>query len=233
MPTKIKSKVVSRHKPKKTYKSKPKYKSKLKPKSKSKSKSKAKPKKHSKHSKHSKTNAIYTPSTESPASPASTTTINNQHHQQNIIDLITKFTQASKNVTKSQSNLPARLMKTRNVRSMRTVNNMHNMQKPQSYSKSVSSTYSRVMNNGHVHSEGKKVINDSTKPFVQIDELHNGHVDHYMVPRNTISNMPKQMLIPTPMSTPLPTVKIIKITSMYPIKKSTNKSKKLKNTKRK
>lgn len=231
MPTKTKSKVVSRHKPKKTYKSKPKSKPKSKAKPKSKSKSKAKPKKHSKHSKHSKKNAIYTPSTASPI------TINNQHHQQNIIDLITKFTQASKNVTKSQSNLPARLMKTRNVRSMRTVNNMHNMQKPQSYSKSVSSTYSRVMNNGHVHSEGKKVINDSTKPFVQIDELHNGHVDHYMVPRNTISNMPKQMLIPTPMptpmSTPLPTVKIIKITSMYPIKKSTNKSKKLKNTKRK
>jgi len=226
MPTKIKSKVVSRHKPKKTYKSKPK--------SKPKSKSKAKPKKHSKHSKHSKKNAIYTPPTASPI------TINNQHHQQNIIDLITKFSQASKNVTKSQSNLPARLMKTRNVgsvRGMTSMNNMRNMQKPQSYSKSVSSSYSTVMNNGHIHSEGKKVINDSTKPFVQIDELHNGHVDHYMVPRNTISNMPKQMstsmLIPTPMSTPLPTVKIIKITSMYPIKKSTNKSKKLKNTKRK
>ena len=69
------------------------------------------------------------------------------------------------------------------------------MQKPQSYSKTISSTYSDVMENGHSHSEGKKVINDSTKPYVQIDELHNGHIEHYMVPRNTMSTKPTKTII--------------------------------------
>ena len=70
------------------------------------------------------------------------------------------------------------------------------MQKPQSYAKSVSSSYSSVMRNGEEHSKGKQIINNSTKPFIQIDEMLDGQVHHYMVPKNTIPyTQPMQMSI--------------------------------------
>ena len=84
------------------------------------------------------------------------------------------ITQSRKNRTKSQSNLPARLIK------------MSNMQKPQSYAKTVSSSYSSIMHNGEKHVKGKQVINNSNKPFIQINEMQDGQVQHYMVPKNTI-----------------------------------------------
>ena len=97
-----------------------------------------------------------------------------QHHHQNLIDLITMITQARKNKTKAQTNLPARLMR------------MSNMHKPQSYEKSVSSSYSSIMHNGEKHIKGKQIINNSTKPFIQINELQDGHIQHFMVPKDTI-----------------------------------------------
>ena len=78
---------------------------------------------------------------------------------------------------KSEINLPARLMQ--NTYSHQTIN-----PQPLEYSKSVSSTFTSSMHNGVVHSAGKEVINDSTKPFIQVAELHNGQVVHYMIPRN-------------------------------------------------
>jgi len=100
---------------------------------------------------------------------------NTQQH--NLIDLISMITQERKNKTKSQSNLPARLM---------GINKINKTSKPQSYSKSVSSSYSSIMHNGQKHIKGKEVINDSTKPFIKINEMEDGSVNHYMVPKNTI-----------------------------------------------
>ena len=61
-----------------------------------------------------------------------------QHNskQQNLLNLISMISQARKNRSKSQTNLPARLMK------------MSNMQKSKSFAKTVSSTYSSIFKNG-------------------------------------------------------------------------------------
>ena len=50
-------------------------------------------------------------------------------------------------------------------------------------SKSISSTLTGSIYNGQVHTMGKEVINDSTKPFIQVSEMHNGHLENYMIPR--------------------------------------------------
>ena len=178
-----------------------------------------------------------------------------QHQSKNLIDLITRISQASKNRSKSQSNLPARLMMMKNMSNKNSINSpmihpmmrpmirpmirpmmhmnpmkMNIIQKPQSYSKTISSTYSDVMKNGHSHSEGKKVINDSTKPYVQIDELHNGHIEHYMVPRNTMSTKPTETIIN--ISTHNPMILEHKTTTKKKKSKQSKKSKKIKKTKK-
>ena len=178
-----------------------------------------------------------------------------QHQSKNLIDLITRISQASKNRSKSQSNLPARLMMMKNMSKrnsmmrpmmrpmirpmmrpimhmnpMKMNMNMNIIQKPQSYSKTISSTYSDVMENGHSHSEGKKVINDSTKPYVQIDELHNGHIEHYMVPRNTISTKPTETIMN--ISTHKPMILENKTNTKKKKSKQSKKSKKTKKIKK-
>ena len=127
----------------------------------------------------------------------------NMQHQ-SLINLINMITQARKNKTKSQTNLPARLMK------------MSNMQKPKSYEKSVSSSYSSIMHNGKKQIKGKQIINNSTKPFIQINEIQDGQIQHYMVPKNTIpynksinnthiqTGMPSHMPMPMPRPMPIP-----------------------------
>ena len=59
------------------------------------------------------------------------------HQHQNLIDLISMISQARKNKSKSQSNLPARLMKMNrsNKINMTSMPSMINMQKPKSYAK--------------------------------------------------------------------------------------------------
>lgn len=109
---------------------------------------------------------------------------NKEHQHQNILNLIAKFTESKQNFNKSRNNLPAKLMKINNIKN---VNNMH---KTQSYAKSVSSSYSSLMKNGITHSSGKEIINESTKPYIRINEMHNGHIDKYMVPKNTIPYIP-------------------------------------------
>jgi hypothetical protein len=59
------------------------------------------------------------------------------------------------------------------------------------YKKSVSSTYSSIVKNGKMHQEGKQIINDSTKPFIQISELNNNKVSHFMIPRKIKSRKTK------------------------------------------
>ena len=134
---------------------------------------------------------------------------NVQRHQ-TLIDLITKLSESSNRnrMIKSQSNLPARLMQLpHRSKSMRNMSNMSNMSnllsqpmnlQPNTYSrngrqvfsdsssKAVSSTYSSFSHNGHTHSKGKKVINDSKQPFIKINEIKNGDVKTYMIPKDTI-----------------------------------------------
>ena len=94
-----------------------------------------------------------------------------------LANLLNTISNNRSGLGKSEINLPARLMQNTNLR--QTIN-----PQPLEYSKSVSSTFTSSMHNGVVHSAGKEVINDSTKPFIQVAELHNGQVEHYMMPRN-------------------------------------------------
>jgi hypothetical protein len=93
-----------------------------------------------------------------------------------LANLLNTISNNRNTMTKSDINLPARLIYNRN-----------NSSKPLEYSKSVSSTFTSSMHNGQVHSTGKEVINDSTKPFIQVAELHNDQVAHYMIPRKQSS----------------------------------------------
>jgi hypothetical protein len=102
------------------------------------------------------------------------------HHmnQQNLFNLITKISQERQNKTKSQTNLPARLM--------RIPSSMSKMSQPKTYAKSVSSYYSTMTHNGESHNKGKKIVNESTKPYLEIDEMRDGQIHHYMLPKNSI-----------------------------------------------
>lgn len=104
-------------------------------------------------------------------------------NQERLLHLVNDINTTRKDLTKMQTNLPAKLMQ---------INAEHN--KPQVYAKSVSSSFSSVMHNGHSHSQGKQIVNDSTKPFIQIDEMLNGNVKHYMVPKNTIPYKPSRII---------------------------------------
>ena len=96
--------------------------------------------------------------------------------------LLNNISNNRRGLVKSDINLPARLMVNERKSSRNTINI-----KPQIYSKSISSSFSSTMHNGHIHSVGKEVINDSSKPYIQIAELHNGHLDKYIIPRNQSS----------------------------------------------
>ena len=101
------------------------------------------------------------------------------------------------NSSKSQNNLPAHLMKMNKKNKKTIINtNINTNIRPivfnKSFSKSATSSYSSVMKNGKtkIHSEGKEIINNSTKPFIEIHEMDNGSINHYMVPKNTIPYKP-------------------------------------------
>lgn len=100
-----------------------------------------------------------------------------------LLHLVNDINTTRKDLTKMQTNLPAKLMQ---INAKPT--------KPQVYAKSVSSSFSSIMHNGHTHSQGKQVVNDSTKPYVRIDEMLNGDVKHYMVPKNTIPYKPSRII---------------------------------------
>ena len=54
----------------------------------------------------------------------------------------------------------------------------------------MSSSFSSVMRNGHTHSKGNKIVNDSNKPYLQIDEMLDGNTQHYYIPKSTINTTP-------------------------------------------
>lgn len=118
--------------------------------------------------------AVKSKSHKSKSSKTITTDISNR-----LANLLNTISNNRSTMTKSEINLPARLMQ-----------NGNKSYKPLEYSKSVSSTFTSSMHNGHFHSAGKEVINDSTKPYIQVAELHNGQVDQFMIPR-TQSNQSK------------------------------------------
>ena len=49
------------------------------------------------------------------------------------------------------------------------------------------------MQDGETHTEGKDIFNDSTKPFLQINEMHDGNTQHYMIPKNSIPYQPPKI----------------------------------------
>ena len=59
-----------------------------------------------------------------------------------------------------------------------------------SFSKTVSSSFSSVMRDGRTHSKGNKIVNDSNKPYLQIDEMLDGNTQHYYIPKSTINTTP-------------------------------------------
>jgi hypothetical protein len=96
-----------------------------------------------------------------------------------LVNLLNTISNNRRGLEKSEINLPARLMQNKNV---------SNMPQHLEYSKSVSSTYTSSIHNGEIHSAGKEVVNDSTKPYIQVAELHNGDVQYYKISRNQSSH---------------------------------------------
>ena len=144
---------------------------------------------------------------------------------QNIIDIIKHLSHPRNNISKSQNNLPARLMRMKSSR-------LSNLQSPEpklqdlpnSFSKSMSSSssFSSIMHNGHTHSKGKTIINNSSKPFIEIKEMQNGKINSYMVPKDTIPYKPS-------INMKLSNMKVKKT----PKSKKTPKTKKIKKSKKK
>ena len=130
--------------------------------------------------KHTKTKSK---SKSKPKSKSHQTTQEPMINHSRLLHLVNDINTTRKDLTKMQTNLPAKLMA---LNAKPT--------KPQVYAKSVSSSFSSIMHNGHTHSQGKQVVNDSTKPYVRIDEMLNGDVKHYMVPKNTIPYKPSRMI---------------------------------------
>ena len=97
------------------------------------------------------------------------------------------------NLSKKNTNITNNNFKLNNNLASRIMNINTSSHKPEhkitsnSTSKSVSSTFSSFTKNGKTHSKGKKVINNSTKPFIKIEEIKNGTKHHFIIPKNTIS----------------------------------------------
>lgn len=116
-----------------------------------------------------------------------------------IMSLIKHITADRKRLTKSQTNLPAKL---------NSLSSHHRNPKPNitsvniqpanySYAKTISSTFSSVVHNGKAHSEGKIITNESTKPFLNVKEMHNGEIEHFIIPKNTIKYKPSKAMMKT------------------------------------
>ena len=106
---------------------------------------------------------------------------------QSIINVINSLSNARNKHTfsKSRNNLPAQLM---TIDKKNTKTSKHSS-KPQVFNRTFksSSSFSSITQNGETHSEGKKVINNSLNPFIVINEMKNGDVQHYIIPKNSLS----------------------------------------------
>jgi len=134
-----------------------------------------------------------------------------------LANLLNTISNNRSTMTKSEINLPARLLQNGNK-----LSNQHPQSKPLIVSKSISSSYAASMQNGEVHTTGKEVVNDSTNPYIQVAELHNGQVEHYMIPRNQ-SSQSKILIHPR---TPIQSMKKSKKS------KKSKKTKKIKKTRK-
>ena len=107
---------------------------------------------------------------------------------QSIINVINSLSNARNKHTfsKSRNNLPAQLM-TIDRKNKKT---SKHSSKPQVFNRTFksSSSFSSITQNGETHSEGKKIINNSLKPFIEIKEMENGDIQHYMIPRTSLSH---------------------------------------------
>jgi hypothetical protein len=116
------------------------------------------------------------------------------NNNKTIVDIIKTLLRPNQNFRKSQNNLPARLMKLNSPNhKVQHYKNTHLSNKEnllttntQILSKSMSSSYSSFTENGKTHSEGKEIINNSTKPFIEVTEMENGKTERFMIPKNTI-----------------------------------------------
>lgn len=103
-------------------------------------------------------------------------------------NLINTINNNRKDISKMHNNLPAKLMQLNN---QQIINHSHKHQaQPQIYAKSISSSFSSVMHNGHTHSQGKRIVNESDKPYLQVDEMMDGSTQHYMIPKTSIPYKP-------------------------------------------
>ena len=110
-----------------------------------------------------------------------------------IVDIINRLSRTKHSFRKSQNNLPARLMKLNSPKIVQHYKNKHLSSKGKAstpnthiFSKSMSSSYSSFTENGKTHSEGKAIVNNSTKPFIEITEMENGKTERFMIPKHTI-----------------------------------------------
>ena len=130
----------------------------------------------------------------SPKSTTSTKSSTKSNNNKTIVDIINTLLRPNQNFRKSQNNLPARLMKLNAPNhKVQHYKNTHlsNKENPlttntQILSKTMSSSYSSFTENGKTHSEGKEIINNSTKPFIEVTEMENGKTERFMIPKNTI-----------------------------------------------
>ena len=112
---------------------------------------------------------------------------------QNIINVINSLSNSRKkhSFSKSRNNLPAQLMninkKSQHI-STSTSKKCKKSINPHVVNRTFksSSSFSSITQNGETHSKGKKIINNSLKPFIEIKEMENGNIQHYVIPKNTI-----------------------------------------------
>jgi len=136
------------------------------------------------------------PKSKSPKSTLHSSRLKNFQVSQNsdrLINLVNTINTKRKDISKMHNNLPAKLMEL-NISGQPTNQSSKNKIKGKSqvYAKSISSTFSSVMHNGHTHSQGKRIINESNKPFLQVEEMHDGSTQHYMIPKNSIPYKPNK-----------------------------------------
>jgi hypothetical protein len=141
-------------------------------------------------------------------------------HSDRIANLLEKISNNRMSYTRSDSNLPAKLIK---------------MEMDNFYSKSVSSIYTNIRKNGKTHQHGKRLINNSRNPFILVDEMKDGKIEHYYIPKKHIKNYkaPGTSIIPIPKSskTKRKNEKTKKSKKTKQAKKLVKKSKKTKKSK--
>ncbi len=80
----------------------------------------------------------------------------------NILKLFKDTIEKTKNISRSKTNLAAKLI------------DLNKKQINSTYSKTFQSTYTSINKNGKHSEYGQSVLNESTKPFIEIKNLKNG-----------------------------------------------------------